>query len=311
MKPRTRIRRRLLFVAGVLAIVLTLYLGLCAFIMSTTLTPKRTVGPTPSGAETIHFQSDIDQIPLQGWLLPSSGDRAIVLVHGLDSNAWDGSHPDVAQAYVEAGFRVLVFDLRGHGRSGGDHLGLGWVERRDVRAAVDLLLEQGFEPGRIGIHGTSYGAATAILSAAVIPEVGAILADSAFADMRDIMDEQIEKRTKVPSWFARHFLRPGLAFVAQVLYSIDFDAIPPERAVPDISPRPILFIHGSEDRVIPFEHALRLKAASKNEADELWPLQGYGHTEGVRLGPTNVESSTMREEFLRKASEFFDRSLRW
>lgn len=230
--------------------------------------------------------------------------------HGIDSNAWDGGQPDTAQAYVEAGFHVLVFDLRGHGRSGGERLGLGWLERRDVRAAVNLLLKRGFKPGRIGIHGTSYGSATALLSTAAIPEVGAVVADSAFADIRDIMDAQIEDRTGIPAWVARLFLRPGNAFVARVLYSLDLAEIPPERAVPDIAPRPILFIHGSDDPTITVEHAYRLKAASKNPADELWVLEGYGHTEGVRLGDEQIEVSPLRDEFLRKVTEFFVQSLR-
>ena len=178
-----------------------------------------------------------------------------------------------------------------------------------MRAAVDLLLERGFKPGRIGLHGGSYGAATALLSTAVIPEVAAVVADSAFSDMRDLMDAQIETRKRIPSWFSRLFLRPGFAFVAQLFYSLDFTEIPPERAVPDIAPRPILFIHGGEDPIIPVEHARRLKAATKNSTDELWILEGYGHTEGVRLEPDMVEPSPMREEYLRRVSEFFTQAI--
>ena len=311
LNPPTR--RNILIAGGALTVIVVLYLGFCLYVISSALTPHRKVGPTPidSGiaAEPISFQSDVDHVPLVGWLLPSSGDRAIVLVHGLDSHSWDGGQPDVAQAYVKAGFHVLVFDLRGHGRSGEAHLGLGWLERRDVRAAVDLLLERGFKPGRIGIHGGSYGAATALLSTAVIPELAAVVADSAFADMRDLMDAQIETRRRIPSWFSRLFLRPGFAFVAQLFYSLDFTEIPPERAVPEIAPRPILFIHGSEDRYILLEHAYRLKAASKNSADELWILEGYGHTEGVRLEPDIVKASPMREEYLRRVPEFFTQEI--
>ncbi len=309
--------RRLLIAAGALALVAGLYLAVSYFVVSATLTTQRVAykqTPADSGlpAEEVHFKSAVDRIRLVGWLLRSAGDRAIVLVHGLNCYGWSGSQPDVARAYVEAGFHVLVFDLRGHGRSGGDLLGLGWHERWDVRAAVDLLLGRGFKPGQIGIHGGSYGAATALLATPVIPEVGAVVADSAFADMRDIMERQIEERTGVPSWLTQLF-RPGIAFVAQLLYSLDFDAIPPERAVPQIAPRPILFIHGSEDRTIPVKHALRLKAASQNPADELWILRGLGHTEGMRRhgkGCVHGEPSPMREAYLKKVTAFFERSLR-
>ncbi len=305
-------RRRLLIAVGGLAVIAVVYLGVSYLVLSSSLSAQRVHYELTPPGEEVRFESDVDRITLVGWLLRSSGDRAIVLGHGLNCYGWSGSQPDKARAYVGAGFHVLVFDFRGHGRSGGDRLGLGWDERRDVRAAVDLLLRRGFEPGMIGIDGGSYGAATALLAAAAIPELGAVVADSAFADMRDIMERQIKMRTGVPSQFAR-LLRPGIAFLAWLLYSLDFDAIPPERAVPDIAPRPILFIHGEKDHTIPVEHAYRLKAASQNPADELWILPGLGHTEGIRRHGKECkhdEPSPMREAYLKKVTAFFDHSLR-
>lgn len=77
--------------------------------------------------------------------------------------------------------------------------------------------------------------------------------------------------------------------------------------------RPILFIHGSEDPIIPVEHAHRLIAASRNPADELWILKGFRHTEGVRMqaeGCEEPEVSPMRETYLKRVTAFFDHSLR-
>ncbi len=182
-----------------------------------------------------------------------------------------------------------------------------------MRGAVNLLLARGFKPGRIGIHGGSYGAAVALLATAAILEVGAVVAYSAFADVRDLMDAEIERKTGVPSLVTNLFLRPGIALVARLLYSLDFDAITPERAVSEIAPRPILFIHGSEDERIPVEHAHRLMAASNNADAELWRLEGFGHGGAVRLpeeGCKWTEVSPMREAFLRRVTAFFDHSLR-
>ena len=306
---RTRRRLRLAIVGSLLAAVL--YVAICALILHLVVTPQpkpNPPGPDPDlSVEALHFESAEDKIRLAGWLLPSSGDRAIVLVHGVHSDGWCGAHTDIARAYVEAGFYVLVFDLRGHGRSGGDRLGFGWLERRDVRGAVDLLLSRGFQAGRIGIHGTSYGGATALLSAATIPELGAVVADSAFADMRDVMLGEI--KSKIP-WlpFVSAFT-PGITLLGQLLYGLNFDTIAPEHQVADIAPRPILFIHGSDDPRIPVEHASRLKAASGNPTNELWILQGYGHTEGVRMGPKHKQPSPMRNTFLQKVCAFFKNAL--
>ena len=60
-----------------------------------------------STAKELAFKSAEDGVLLRGWLVPSTGSRAIVLVHGINSHAWDGHAPEVVRAYVDAGFHVL------------------------------------------------------------------------------------------------------------------------------------------------------------------------------------------------------------
>ena len=199
-----------------------------------------------------------DGIGLIGWFVPAAGDRVIVLVHGIYSNAWDGQAPDVARAYHEAGFNVFLYDSRGQGRSGGT-LGLGWLERQDVRAAVAHLLALGFRAGRIGVHGTSYGAATALLAAAELPEIGAVVADSAFADVRDVMLGEVARRLGLSMRWTRP-LTPGFGFIAKQRYGVDLDAGSPLQAMTAIAPRPVLLIHGERDPIIPVESMYRLQA---------------------------------------------------
>jgi len=312
--PRRKLYRRILIPVGASIVVAVFYIGLSHFIVSSSLATMRTdyeSTPAASGlaAERIHFKSAWDGLPITGWLLPSWGECAVVMVHGLDGNAWSGADPEIVRAYVAAGFHVLVFDLRGQGQSGGTQLGLGWDERGDVRAAVDFLLNRGFQSGKIGLHGTSYGAATALLSAAIIPEVGAVVSDSAFADMRDLMDAEIERRTGVPSQLVNLVLRPGIAMVANLYYSLDFDLITPEKAISQIAPRPILLIHGENDKDIPVYHLRRLKDAAIGDRNDVWILPGLGHTEGVWIWKERREVSPMREAFLQRIITFFDQSL--
>ena len=181
-----------------------------------------------------------------------------------------------------------------------------------MRAGVDLLIERGFRPGSIGLHGTSYGAATTLLAAAIIPEVGAVVADSAFADARELMDKEIEKITGVPAQIAR-FLRPGLSIVAKSLHALDLALITPLRAVPAIAPRPILFIHGGNDDVISPDHSHQLMDTSNAATNELWIIPQLGHTEAVRRlekGCEPTPASETREIYLERVTAFFDRWLR-
>ncbi len=65
------------------------------------------------------FQSQ-DDLALLGraWLSKSSSPKGIVnLVHGLGEHS--GRYAHVGEAYADAGYHLVAFDLRGHGLSGG------------------------------------------------------------------------------------------------------------------------------------------------------------------------------------------------
>jgi dipeptidyl aminopeptidase/acylaminoacyl peptidase len=255
--------------------------------------------PTDEGLsyESVTFDSAEDHIPLRGWYIPSRGDRAVVMVHGIDSQRWDEAPnvPDKVRLFVHDGFDVFLFDLRAHGESGGEHLGLGWLERRDVRAAVDVVEQRGIPPGRIGLFGHSFGGGIALLSAAAIPDMGAVVTDSAFADQRLLLDREINMRTGAPPIFT-----PGIGLFVSWWYDLDLSAIPPDQALSRIAPRPILFIHGDADTRIPVSHAYRLKAASRNPVDELWIVPGAEHVASFAVQP---------EAYTARMLAFFERYL--
>lgn len=159
------------------------------------------------------------------------------------------------------------------------------------------------------MHGTSYGAAIALLAAAEIPEIGAVIADSAYADVRDLIATEVARRTHVPGTIADWVMRPGIETAAWMLYGLDLAAVAPERAVSRIAPRPVLLIHGAQDPVIPPEHARRLKHRAVNAGAELWMLDGLGHTEGAQFGACNLVPSPGRPAFLKRIVSFLDDAL--
>ena len=301
------------WVAWLLVVLFVLYIGASWYILQITITPKQitnTVTPDQLGLEAtefITFHASADGLRLQGWLIPADGKKVVILLHGIHSQAWDGSLVNLAHNYTQNGIDVLLFDLRAHGWSDGTSIGLGIKEKGDVRAAVDMLLARGYESGKIGLHGLSYGATVALLASGEIKEIGAVVADSSFADLCDVVAGEIEREAKIPTPLARRFL-PGIRILARLLYSIDIDESAPEKVIGEIDPRPVLLIHGTEDNVIPFDQALRLQAAGGANV-ELWPLVGYKHTEGLRLTPGYPDWSPMRGQYLDKVTEFFQAKL--
>jgi dipeptidyl aminopeptidase/acylaminoacyl peptidase len=302
-----RVVRRTAAIIAVVAIFAGTYLGACWYIVGTmvTLNPRvETFKPNQLGfsqANKVTFHT-ADGVRLEGWFVPSRGDRVIILVHGVYSNAWDCQAPDIVRAYHDAGFNVFLFDSRGQGESGGT-LGLGWLERQDVHAVVNILLGRGFKAGKIGIHGTSYGGASALLAAAEIPEIGAVVSDSAFADVQDVMLGEIARKTGLSVRWTRPLV-PGLRFVAWLGYDINFDEPSPERAIAAIAPRPVLLIHGERDSIVPVESVERLHQAAPTNTS-VWVLPGQEHTQGVRLVPDCERPSPLREQFLSRVTEFF------
>jgi len=77
------------------------------------------------------------------------------------ARAWRQHGPDVqyVPALQEAGFSVLMFDFRAHGRSDGRLSTSGYLEQRDVLGAVAFLRAKGLI--RLGLFGFSMGARVA------------------------------------------------------------------------------------------------------------------------------------------------------
>lgn len=214
-------------------------------------------------------------LALSAWIAePRSAPLGTVLVlHGIRSDRrW---LMGLARRIADEGYRAVAPDLRGHGRSGGDWLTYGVADREDLRALLDRLAQTGELAGRVGVVGTSYGAAVALQLAAADPRVTAVVAIAPFTSLRDVVPE-----------YAAHYL-PGVAklvpdaFLADAIAEagrlgrFDPDAASPIAAIATTRAH-VLLLHGAEDRHIPVEHSRRLAAAAPDRA-ELVVVAGEGH----------------------------------
>jgi fermentation-respiration switch protein FrsA (DUF1100 family) len=280
---------------------LVIFVGISAYLGYSMTRAERvplTEDPSVMGLtyENVAFPSMDEDLTLRGWFLPSeAGYPAIIMVHGNGYNRDDPTIGtlDIAAQLVQSGYNVLMFDLRGYGESGGSTVGGGYLEKQDLEGAVAYIKSRGFD--RIGVIGFSLGAVTALLAAAEDNDIAVVVSDSSYADLNDVMGPEFEKRTKAPLIF----LRPIL-FMIKILYGVDFAAIRPVAVVSEINPRPILFIHGSDDTTIPVSHVSILFEAAQNPQDELWIVPGAGHTQAYKLHPA---------EYMQRVTDFFDAGL--
>jgi len=160
-------------------LLLPLLLLLLGYILSRRMTdrhrPDEVRSPAECGLEyeEVSFPAS-DGVTLRGWWVPSPGaERALILLHG-QAGSMD---PDVQYlpALHAAGFHVLQFDFRAHGRSAGRLSTIGYLEIQDVLGAVAFVRDKGVY--RVGLLGFSMGARVAILAAPLLAEVRAVVAD--------------------------------------------------------------------------------------------------------------------------------------
>jgi pimeloyl-ACP methyl ester carboxylesterase len=241
--------------------------------------------------ETIEFNTS-DQLTLRGVWIPASGStKAVIILHGHG-----GSYDyDLyrAPALQNAGFNVLLFDFRAHGRSEGNRMTFGYEERKDMLGAVEFLHSRGME--HIGLLGFSYGGIVSMLFAAEYPGVEAVISDGGPARMQTaIAARGVE--VGFPLWLTK-LLAWLIISVTSLRLGANLFRYAPVRWVGKITPRPILFIHGDHDQYLPdFDDLYEATRPPK----ELWRLPDAGHTTASQLYP---------EEHTRRVIDFFNRHL--
>jgi alpha-beta hydrolase superfamily lysophospholipase len=213
-----------------------------------------------------------DGVRLSGWWLPRPESRRVIV--GLAGHrSGKDSLLGIGSALWRAGSNVLIFDWRSRGASQVAQHSLAYYELRDAEAALEYAL--GRVPGaQVGLIGYSMGASIAILLAASRPEVRAVVADSPFTGVAEVVADGVA-RYRLP---AAPVTRLADA-LTRWKRGYAFGDVRPIDAVAALSPRPLLLIHGEADTVIPVSHAHAIYAAA-GEPKQLWLFPGAAHCGG-------------------------------
>jgi fermentation-respiration switch protein FrsA (DUF1100 family) len=205
--------------------------------------PERTLVPPPTSlglpVQRVEIPTE-DGVTLVAWTIPAEPASALWLLicHG---NAGNLSQFDRTVHYAglrQLGLNLLAFDYRGYGESGGAPSEAGLY--RDADAAYRYLTkERGVSPERIIVFGHSLGSAVAVDLASRAPAAGLIV-EGAFTSA---FDRGQELYPYIPvRWIA--------ASRFSSLEKIERVTVPK------------LFLHATEDEVIPLAHGRRLYEAA-------------------------------------------------
>lgn len=257
--------------------------------------------------EDVYIRSD-DGLQLHGNFIPADTNavqkenagpehRYALCVHGYaEASESMGLYASVYRDRY--GMNVLLPDLRGHGRSDGSYVGMGYDDSLDLLRWIDWILEKDPE-ARIVLHGISMGAATVLMTTGYnLPEqVAAAVSDSAYTSAMDVLTSVYKSLDEavIPASVMLETVR-GITLVRA---GYDLAKAAPIKAVAR-SKTPTLFIHGQADQFVPPKMMPALyKAASCTKAFQWVPEAG--HVQSVNVDP---ETYWARVERFLHAQEF-------
>jgi pimeloyl-ACP methyl ester carboxylesterase len=279
--------------ASLIGLVLLLTVGYvavaCQMAAGVTVAKRTPLTETPTDHglpyEDVVFSPRDADFDLRGWFIDNpDGSPVVLFVHGIDSNR--EPNLGLAARLYEAGYDSLMIDMRGHGESDDATTSGGYFEKWDVLGAYDYLRAKGYEPDEIAVISFSMGAATSILAVAEEPEIVALVADSPFADINDMIAQETARRSPFPEWLVPVFI-PGMNMMARLVYGIDLGESIPQDAVERIE-FPVFLIHGTGDTRIGYQHSERI-FDNAFEGSELWIVEGVEHTQAFTDFPDEYE----------------------
>lgn len=191
-----------------------------------------------------------DGVSLVGhWIPQEHPRRVIIAMHGWRSS-WASDFGLFRDFWERSGCSVLYADQRGQGRSGGDYIGFGPIERYDCLDWINWVTGRCGSEIPIYLWGVSMGAATVLMASDLaLPEnVRGIVGDCGFTSPHDIW-----KHVATNNLHIGFRLRGPLA---NTLYRRRTQLDAASFSTADALRRtrvPVLFIHGTDDKFVPVE----------------------------------------------------------
>jgi len=200
--------------------------------------------PTPDGERLVGW-----------WKPPEPGKTLILYFHGNGGSLWNRRFR--AQALTAGGRGLLMVSYRGYSGSTGTPTEAGL--HTDARTAYDWVTRS-YEASRVVAYGESLGTGVAVRLAGERPVAGLVL-DAPYTSAADV--------ASLIYWYV-----PVRWLMLDQFRSLD--------RIGDVK-APILILHGTDDRVIPFGFGRRLYEAAP-EPKRLVRLEGENHSRNLEAG---------------------------
>jgi len=177
----------------------------------------------------------------------------VVLLHGYGLAQF--SMAPWALRLAQEGWRCVLVDLRGHGKSTGKRIYFGTREVHDLSQLLDELAHDGRLKEPVAAFGESYGAVLALRWKPVEPRVRTVVAITPYAGLSNTV---LNLRHEYAGWLPKMFINAGLKKLPSVL------GMPAGEldTTPELAKYPVsaLFVAGAEDKMTPVTDVKQLCA---------------------------------------------------
>lgn len=147
---------------------------------------------------------------------------------------------------AEEGWRCVLVDLRGHGKSTGRRIYYGVLETHDLGQLLDELERAEQTSGPVAIIGESYGASLALRLKSVDRRIGSVVAIAPYGELTDVV---LNICDEYADWLPKGLVKSGLKKLP-VLLKVEAAELD-TTTVLDRTPVAALFVAGGGDRIAP------------------------------------------------------------
>ena len=213
--------------------------------------------------------------------------KTVVCLHG--HNSCFASQLKYLPIFLSLGYNVFIPDHRRSGLSGGDTVTFGAYEKHDVLDWISELRAR--RPGdSIALFGESMGAATAIMTAAEIPDAVFLIDYCGYANFEGLLTRYTDNK------YIRKAVMPSIRLVCERCFGFDVNECDALEAITRVG-CPILIMHSKADKTVNYKNALMLKEAAPHA--ELHTFPDSIHARSITKSPDEYADTV--KEFVRKA----------
>lgn len=216
-----------------------------------------------------------------------------IVCHGYGADFKEMS--EYVKYFYNRGFNVFLPELRAHGKSEGNRMGMGWADRLDLKKWIEFMLE--INPKfQIVLFGLSMGASTVCMTVGenLPSNVKCAISDCAYDNVYDQF-EFVSKRLKGVSSKLIMKMYNNFLMHAFDINLLRFDAI---RQVKKAKV-PMLFIHGDQDEFVPYENLKKLYDAH--------PLKNHKYIYTCPGARHAMSYATDEEEYKKQLTNFLEK----